>query len=1093
MKEQRKAAGFTQADLAEKLNIHLQTVSKWERGISEPDISQLGELAQALGVTLEKLCGQQESGETYVGKFQAERFGKMLGEQRASCGESQEQLAAALAVSTDAISRWERGITCPDIEQLSLLAEHFGLPVSRLYCGIETEEEAEEEAEESGTVRKRHGRRSFFWWLGAGVSACAVGIAGVAFWRSAADAAEIPDLPETYTVSLDGREVSVTENDWFAPPDPVREGYEFIGWEDESGQILTFPRKIEEDISCTPVFEAVEYTVDYWLNGGYVEGTVQNTFTMETGTLKLPVPEKEGQIFEGWYLTADYSGVPVERIECTCSDVKVYARWSDATYTVLYELDGGTMYEKNPESVTAETEYTLADPVREGYRFLGWYDLQNGDRYETIGGEHAKNLILCALWQKTDVHFSVRYECDGEVLGENPVSVGAGEVYKLYGAKKTGHDFVGWNTRADGGGEYLEYLCDVEESLCLYAIFQPKEYLIRYEYEGMYESGKINPNHIAYGERVELCPVYLYGHTFIGWFDEKEGGTRVEIIDENNVTELTALYARFKPLQFEIALDAGAGVFQTPEGERSAYVCTLSYGETLTLPECVRGGYVFLGWENEEGEIVREIDRSNAGDMSLTAAWRASDEGYAITYVLDGGKTDKPNPEQVLCGEILTLNAPVKEGYVFLGWYDNPEGRGTRYVCTPAGREADLTLYALWQEIVVSGSYENFEYQKTDTEVTITKYNGPTGANVDVVIPAVVDGLQVTKIGSGTAGTDETAGVFAESDTVVLRSLTIPEGVVQLLENAFVRLRVEEPVQIPSTVVSVGYGCFNGFDGRVTFSEGGNLFYIGPYAFRDVKFDGVLVLPEGITTIDRGGFYSADASAVILPDTIEKIFDSAFYQPNYLIKIFVPSSIKYVGNMALTSNRVYTSLASEQVDAVEGLRNASPVCGVRESAVTLTDGDESEVLTGYALALPRRQKEGYTFLGWRDESGEIVSDCYIPDRPARLTAAYERQTPSDGRAMDRAALLRPDTDCEVVILEGEAFYFQPDVRGNCGIVISVVLSDFRIGLYRVRNNQTEGVAFDWTIEHAEGDVYYILAETASAGTLAKLRFTEIPF
>lgn len=168
-------------------------------------------------------------------------------------GESQEQLAAALAVSTDAISRWERGITCPDIEQLSLLAEHFGLPVSRLYCGIETEEEAaEEEAEESGTVRKRHGRRSFFWWLGAGVSACAVGIAGVAFWRSAADAAEIPDLPETYTVSLDGREVSVTENDWFAPPDPVREGYEFIGWEDESGQILTFPRKIEEDISCTP-------------------------------------------------------------------------------------------------------------------------------------------------------------------------------------------------------------------------------------------------------------------------------------------------------------------------------------------------------------------------------------------------------------------------------------------------------------------------------------------------------------------------------------------------------------------------------------------------------------------------------------------------------------------------------------------------------------------------------------------------------------------------------------------------------------------------------------------------------------------------
>lgn len=61
-------------------------------------------------------------------------------------------------------------------------------------------------------------------------------------------------------------------------------------------------------------------------------------------------------------------------------------------------------------------------------------------------------------------------------------------------------------------------------------------------------------------------------HTFIGWFDEKEGGTRVEIIDENNVTELTALYARFKPLQFEIALDAGGGGL-SDAGGRTVGIC----------------------------------------------------------------------------------------------------------------------------------------------------------------------------------------------------------------------------------------------------------------------------------------------------------------------------------------------------------------------------------------------------------------------------------------------------------------------------------------------------------------------------------------
>ena len=59
----RKAAGITQGELAQKLNVHLQTVSKWERGISEPDIAWLGELCAALGVSLERLAGVPEDAE----------------------------------------------------------------------------------------------------------------------------------------------------------------------------------------------------------------------------------------------------------------------------------------------------------------------------------------------------------------------------------------------------------------------------------------------------------------------------------------------------------------------------------------------------------------------------------------------------------------------------------------------------------------------------------------------------------------------------------------------------------------------------------------------------------------------------------------------------------------------------------------------------------------------------------------------------------------------------------------------------------------------------------------------------------------------
>ena len=55
VKSVRKAAGLTQTDFADKLGVHPQTVSKWERGKTAPDVSQLGDIADVCGVTLEKL------------------------------------------------------------------------------------------------------------------------------------------------------------------------------------------------------------------------------------------------------------------------------------------------------------------------------------------------------------------------------------------------------------------------------------------------------------------------------------------------------------------------------------------------------------------------------------------------------------------------------------------------------------------------------------------------------------------------------------------------------------------------------------------------------------------------------------------------------------------------------------------------------------------------------------------------------------------------------------------------------------------------------------------------------------------------------
>ena len=54
----RKKAGMSQIDLADALGVSRQSVSKWETGESNPDITKLPALAKALGVSIDWLLSE---------------------------------------------------------------------------------------------------------------------------------------------------------------------------------------------------------------------------------------------------------------------------------------------------------------------------------------------------------------------------------------------------------------------------------------------------------------------------------------------------------------------------------------------------------------------------------------------------------------------------------------------------------------------------------------------------------------------------------------------------------------------------------------------------------------------------------------------------------------------------------------------------------------------------------------------------------------------------------------------------------------------------------------------------------------------------
>ena len=58
IKKLRTEQGLSQDELAERVHVVRQTVSKWERGTSVPDADSLVALARALGVSAAELLGE---------------------------------------------------------------------------------------------------------------------------------------------------------------------------------------------------------------------------------------------------------------------------------------------------------------------------------------------------------------------------------------------------------------------------------------------------------------------------------------------------------------------------------------------------------------------------------------------------------------------------------------------------------------------------------------------------------------------------------------------------------------------------------------------------------------------------------------------------------------------------------------------------------------------------------------------------------------------------------------------------------------------------------------------------------------------------
>lgn len=114
------------------------------------------------------------------------------------------------------------------------------------------------------------------------------------------------------------------------------------------------------------------------------------------------------------------------------------------------------------------------------------------------------------------------------------------------------------------------------------------------------------------------------------------------------------------------------------------------YSLVENLPILEREGYNFLGWFLGEEQIVNGYLWDRVDNAVLEAEWQIIN--YAINYHCSADINNN-NPYSYTVEDCIMLTAPIKEGYDFIGWYDNEALEGEPIQRINCGTTGNIELF----------------------------------------------------------------------------------------------------------------------------------------------------------------------------------------------------------------------------------------------------------------------------------------------------------------------------------------------------------------------------------------------------------------
>ncbi|MFA5670681.1 MAG: InlB B-repeat-containing protein [Balneolaceae bacterium] len=526
------------------------------------------------------------------------------------------------------------------------------------------------------------------------------------------------------------------------PVDPTKVGFTFLGWftDEEATEAFDFSTAITADLDLVAKWELIDtdYNITLNTNGG----NSMDPVVVHAGEAAVQPadPTREFFTFDKWYLDAELTQ-EYDFETLVYSDFTLYAKWTPVDFTISFEVNGGqyiypNFADKDALKVALLTDFhaflnstesldTFMHGEGNTTGFNGtWHSLHIAKLYEGPRPEAINESFFASssdYMQKWlpffDYMQSLVKTTNASQNFWNDLYVGQiriGEYFKetryqttlnlpavythptkynilsanvaLPEVVKEGFIFYGWYDNAEFDGEAMEFIpTGTTGNLTLYARFVEEDDFVTVTFEA--DGGLVEGASYAINE--EATPVLQDLQYFNDGYGTEASkniwlykGDNAKFAGDTELTDATwwAYKVGLNQLASGLLVVAENIGFSkdTPQGEYDYILLALWVSDTYS-------GFTFV--QNlVVGEVllVEGVDFTSAG-----SAVTAQIKKYAATDV------DSNYNATLLAGEVLPT--PVKEGFVFLGWYDNAEFTGSEVTLVPA--EAD-TLYAKWEAIL---------------------------------------------------------------------------------------------------------------------------------------------------------------------------------------------------------------------------------------------------------------------------------------------------------------------------------------------------------------------------------------------------------